>query len=118
MSLGFYLHKADQCARLAQQAGDLVERTKLQDERREWLRVARAERDAKIYGRRIDGFSLRAIAREFKLSAETVREIAKRMERKAKWREHAVGLSKVNQCRLSGMARKSQIQTEIHDDAE
>jgi Mor family transcriptional regulator len=57
--------------------------------------MGRAERDAKIYTRRIDGFSLRAIAREFELAVETVREIAKRMERKAKCRERAVGLGRV-----------------------
>ena len=58
--------------------------------------MGRAERDAKIYTRRSDGFSLRAIAREFKLAVETVRGIAKRMERKAKCRESAVGLGRVN----------------------
>jgi Mor family transcriptional regulator len=50
-----------------------------------------AERNAQIYARRIQGFSLRAIAREFKLSAARVREIAMDMERKAKWRARAVG---------------------------
>jgi hypothetical protein len=53
---------------------------------KEWLRVARAERDAQIYARRIEGFTLRAMAREFKLAVETVRVITKRMERKAEWR--------------------------------
>ena len=56
----------------------------------------RAERDAQIYARRIEGFTLRAIASEFKLSVERVREIAKRMERKAKWRERAIRLGGVN----------------------
>jgi hypothetical protein len=42
----------------------------------------RAQRDAQIYV--IDGLTLRAIAREFKLAVETVRVIAKRMECKAK----------------------------------
>jgi DNA-binding CsgD family transcriptional regulator len=46
----------------------------------------KAERNAKIYARRIEGFTLRAIAREFELAVETVRGIAKRMERKTKWR--------------------------------
>jgi hypothetical protein len=35
-----------------------------------------AERDAKIHARRIEGFTLRAIARELKLAVETVRVIA------------------------------------------
>jgi hypothetical protein len=56
----------------------------------------RAERDAKIYARRIEGFTLRAIASEFKLSVERVREIAKRMERKAKWRDRAIRLGGTN----------------------
>jgi Mor family transcriptional regulator len=56
----------------------------------------RAERDAKIYARRIEGFTLRAIAREFKLAVETMRVIAKRMERKAKWRERAIRLGGIN----------------------
>jgi hypothetical protein len=45
---------------------------------------------AEIYARRIQGFSLRAIAREFKVSVARVREIAMDMERKAKWRARAV----------------------------
>jgi Mor family transcriptional regulator len=56
----------------------------------------KAERDAKIYARRIEGFTLKAIAREFKLAVETVRQIARRMERKAKWRERAVRLGGIN----------------------
>jgi Mor family transcriptional regulator len=56
----------------------------------------RAERDAKIYARRIEGFTLREIAREFKLSVERVRVIARRMEHKAKWRERGVRLGGVN----------------------
>jgi DNA-directed RNA polymerase specialized sigma24 family protein len=56
----------------------------------------RAERDAKIYARRIEGFTWRAIAREFNLAVETVRVIAKRMECKAKWRERGVRLGGVN----------------------
>jgi hypothetical protein len=92
----FYRHKADQCARLAQHARDPMERRELQDERLEWLRVARAERDAKIYARRIEGFTLRAIAREFNLAVETVRVIIKRMERKAEWRARAFRLGGIN----------------------
>jgi transposase len=48
------------------------------------------ERDAQIYARRIEGFSFQAIANEFGLTRETVRQIARRMERKAKWRERGV----------------------------
>jgi hypothetical protein len=48
---------------------------------------AMAERDAKIYARRIEGFSCKAIANEFGLSKVRVWEIAKHMARKAKWRE-------------------------------
>jgi transposase len=47
----------------------------------------RAERDAKIYARRIEGFTCKAIAREFGLSKARVSEIATHMERKAGWRE-------------------------------
>ena len=39
---------------------------------------------------------MRAIAREFKLAVETVRVIGKRMERKAKWREHMAKLGSVD----------------------
>jgi Mor family transcriptional regulator len=49
---------------------------------------SKAERNAKIHARRNDGLSLRAIGREFRLSTETVREIARRTERKAKWLEY------------------------------
>jgi DNA-binding NarL/FixJ family response regulator len=45
----------------------------------------KASRNAEIYARRCSGLTLTAIAREFQLSSETVREIARRMERKAKW---------------------------------
>jgi Mor family transcriptional regulator len=48
---------------------------------------SRAERDAKIYARRIEGVTCKAIAREFGLSKVRVWEIAKHMARKAKWRE-------------------------------
>jgi lambda repressor-like predicted transcriptional regulator len=44
-----------------------------------------AWRNAEIYARRCSGLTLTAIAREFQLSRETVREIARRMERKARW---------------------------------
>jgi Mor family transcriptional regulator len=47
----------------------------------------RAKRDAKIYARRIEGFTYEAIAREFGLSKPRVWEIAKDLERQAKWRE-------------------------------
>lgn len=57
---------------------------------------ARSETDFKIYARRIEGFSFQAIANEFKLSRETVRQIARRMERKAKWRERGVRLGGIN----------------------
>jgi DNA-directed RNA polymerase specialized sigma24 family protein len=56
----------------------------------------KAERDAKIYARRIEGFSFGAIAKEFGLTRETVRQIARRMERKAKWRERGVRLGGIN----------------------
>ena len=56
----------------------------------------RAERAAMIYAKRSDGFSLRAIAREFNLSVEAVRETAKRMERKAKWLKYAVQINKAD----------------------
>jgi DNA-binding CsgD family transcriptional regulator len=45
-----------------------------------------ADRNAEIYARRCGGLTLDAIALEFQLSKETVREIARRMERKVKWR--------------------------------
>jgi DNA-binding CsgD family transcriptional regulator len=45
----------------------------------------KAWRNAEIYARRCSGLTLTAIAREFQLSRETVREIARRMERKARW---------------------------------
>jgi Mor family transcriptional regulator len=48
----------------------------------------RAERNAKIYARRVDGLTLPAIAREFNLARETVREIIRCMRRKAQWREY------------------------------
>ena len=50
---------------------------------------SKAERDAKIYAQRKEGLSLRAIAREFQLSVETVREVARRAERKARGRAYA-----------------------------
>jgi lambda repressor-like predicted transcriptional regulator len=45
----------------------------------------KAWRNAEIYARRCSGLTLTAIARELQLSRETVREIARRMERKARW---------------------------------
>jgi Mor family transcriptional regulator len=48
---------------------------------------AMAERDAKIYARRIEGVTCKAIAREFGLSKVRVWEIVRHMERKAKFRE-------------------------------
>jgi hypothetical protein len=48
---------------------------------------AMAERDAKIYARRIEGVTCKAIAREFGLSKVRVWEIARHMERKAEFRE-------------------------------
>jgi transposase len=44
-----------------------------------------AERNAAIHACRCSGLTWTAIADEFQLSRETVREIAKRMERKARW---------------------------------
>jgi Mor family transcriptional regulator len=44
-----------------------------------------ADRNAAIYVRRCSGLTLTAIAREFQLSKETVREIARRLERKARY---------------------------------
>ena len=46
-----------------------------------------AERDEKIYARRIEGLTLKAIAQEFGLSIPRVWEIAKDLERQSKWRE-------------------------------
>jgi hypothetical protein len=48
----------------------------------------KAERNAKIYARRVDGLTLPAISREFNLARETVREIIRCMQRKALWREY------------------------------
>jgi hypothetical protein len=45
----------------------------------------KAWRNAEIYASRCSGVTLKAIARDFQLSKETVREIARRMERKARW---------------------------------
>jgi hypothetical protein len=55
-------------------------------------RDSRAERDAKIYACRIDGMPLAAIARQFNLATETVREITRRMERKARWLKYIAQL--------------------------
>jgi hypothetical protein len=51
----------------------------------------REERDAKIYARRIEGRTLKAIGLEFGLCPARVREIAMAMARQAKWREYAIG---------------------------
>jgi hypothetical protein len=42
-----------------------------------------AKRNAAIYARRCSGLTLKEIGREFQLTKETVREIARRMERQA-----------------------------------
>jgi hypothetical protein len=57
---------------------------------------SRAERDSKIYARRIEGFTLKAIANEFGLSVTRVRDIAIYMERKAGWRKRAIRLGDTN----------------------
>jgi Mor family transcriptional regulator len=44
-----------------------------------------ADRNAAIYARRCSGRTLTAIAREFLLSRETIREIVRRLERKARY---------------------------------
>jgi Mor family transcriptional regulator len=44
-----------------------------------------ADRNAAIYVRRCGGRTLTAIAREFLLSRETVREIVRHLERKARY---------------------------------
>jgi ribosomal protein L44E len=46
----------------------------------------KAWRNVEIYARRCSGLTLKAISSEFRLSKETVREIARRIERKARWR--------------------------------
>jgi hypothetical protein len=43
------------------------------------------DRNAAIYARRCSGLTLTAIAREFRLSRETVRGITQRLERKARY---------------------------------
>jgi hypothetical protein len=47
----------------------------------------KAERDAEIFARRNDGFTLAEIGLEFGLTKETVRLAVRRMDRKAMWRE-------------------------------
>jgi Mor family transcriptional regulator len=47
------------------------------------MKERNADRNAAIYARRWSGRTLTAIAREFQLSRETVREIVRRLERKA-----------------------------------
>jgi Mor family transcriptional regulator len=44
-----------------------------------------AERNAAIYARRCSGLTLKDIAREFRLSRETVRGITQRLERKDRY---------------------------------
>jgi hypothetical protein len=44
-----------------------------------------AERNAAIHARRCGGLTLTVIAREFQLARETVREIVRRLERKARY---------------------------------
>jgi hypothetical protein len=56
----------------------------------------RAERDAKIYARRVEGLTLKAIGLEFGLCPARVREIAMAMERQAKWRQYAIGVDGIN----------------------
>jgi hypothetical protein len=56
----------------------------------------RVERDAKIYARRIEGLTLRAIGVEFGLSVGRVREIALAMERQARWRGYAIDVDGIN----------------------
>jgi hypothetical protein len=56
----------------------------------------KAERNAKIYARRVDGLTLPAISREFNLARETVREIIRCMQRKAEWREYDAKLRAKN----------------------
>jgi hypothetical protein len=48
----------------------------------------RAERDVRIYARRIEGLTFAVIAREFSLNHETVRVIFRRMERIAQRRNY------------------------------
>jgi hypothetical protein len=50
----------------------------------------------KIYARRMEGFTLKAIGLKFGLSPARVREIAMGLARKAKWREYAIGLDGIN----------------------
>jgi DNA-binding CsgD family transcriptional regulator len=48
---------------------------------------SKAERNARIYARRIEGRSFAVIGREFGLSPETIRLTVRCMERKARWHE-------------------------------
>jgi len=48
--------------------------------------MSRAERDARIYARRIEGCSLTAIGREFGLSPEEIQLIVGAMDRIGRWR--------------------------------
>jgi Mor family transcriptional regulator len=49
------------------------------------MKERNADRNAAIYARRCGGNTLTAIAREFLLSRETVREIVRHLERKARY---------------------------------
>jgi hypothetical protein len=47
--------------------------------------LSKDDRNAAIYARRREGVPFYVIAQEFNLARETVREISRRMERKARW---------------------------------
>ena len=51
------------------------------------VQIGKAERDAQMHARWNDCLTLEAIAREFKVTRETVRLAVRQMERKAMWRE-------------------------------
>jgi hypothetical protein len=48
--------------------------------------IDKVERNAKIHTLRLEGLTLTAIGHEFGLNKSTVSEIARRMERRARWR--------------------------------
>ena len=78
-------------------------------------RFSRAERDDDIYARRIEGHTLAAIGREFNLTKETIRGIALRMERKAKWHEIAANAWRdgLEAASVGGLFCLAQFQTQI-----